>query len=64
MIKHPAANEQVVAAVFGRNEVIGEGWIRMLCALDSEGHLCDDSPCLLAQAFQNSIACYDGVSGT
>ena len=36
----------------------------MICALDPDGHLCDEYPCLLAHAFQSAILCYDGVSGT
>ena len=42
IIRYPAANEQVVAAVFGRMEVRGDGWKRVISALDSDGHLCDE----------------------
>ena len=62
-IKDPIANEQFIAAAFGKVRVQGIGWEKELSALSSEGWI-SDSASPLARSFGEAIELFRGISGT
>ena len=64
MVKAPQHSEQVVAALFGRLEVVSTDWSVQLSSLGANGKLCADYRSPHAAGFVAAVECYRGISGT
>ena len=64
MVRHPDANEQAVAAIFGRVEVKGDNWNRSCSALTAEGHIDRAFAGAHLLAFEEAVLAFEGISGT